>query len=39
MAPRGHIKDVPEEPKKDSDDGDPDWTPDPDCYDPNLTMS
>ena len=35
MAPYGHIEDVPEEPKKDSDNGDPDRTPDSDP-DPDL---
>jgi len=34
-APCGHIKDVPEEPKKDSNDGNPDQTPDSDP-DPDL---
>ena len=33
MAPHGHIEDVPEEPRKDSNDSDPDWTPD---SDPDL---
>jgi len=35
MAPHGHIEDVPKEPEKYSDNGDPDQTPDSDL-DPDL---
>ena len=35
MAPCGYIEDMPEEPKKYSNDGNPDWTPDSDP-DPDL---